>query len=316
MLGINRQALTKCRRALRRVRIAMRIKRTDSKSDDSATTRGFALLIVMIVVLALSLMFGAILRATRQSADEASERVVRLKLTAALEGALLSTAYDLSQAGQQLQLGTTQTIPIGGYTAHVTIRPEFSKLDLNAADAESLQKLLEASQIPTDRAATLSKSIVAWRNGSYGGTGVQPSTGRSKPSRSFETVADLSLVGNVGQDLTSCLRPDVTVFTRSPSVDASFASERLRRAIYGNTDQPQQPISYDSVVGGAASRPDLYEISLVAEDNDRHIAVRRLVIIRVNGDDRRPLWILDDATPGPSETDASAACQRLAHHAP
>jgi hypothetical protein len=261
-------------------------------------------------------MFGAILQSTQQSADEASKRVVRLKMTAALDGALLSTSYNLSRVGQQVHFGAPEILTIGDYAVRVIIRPELSKLDVNYASVDSIQKLLEAAEIPTDRAAAISASIVAWRNGASPSVVPHAQVGTSTPSHPFETVADLSLVRNAGPDLVSCLEPDVTVFTRAASVDASYASDRLRQAIYGDTQQPQRQASYNSVVGGEASRPDLYEVTEEASDSDHQITLRRQVIIRVAGDDRRPVWILNQISPGPDEKNAAASCQRMASYGP
>lgn len=294
----------------------VRTREFGQKMDQIKFDEGFALLLVMVVVLTLSVMFGAILESTRQSVDETSERAVRLKMMAALDGALLSTSYNLSRVGRQTHFGAPEILQIGDYAVRVTVRPELSKLDVNYASAESIQRLLEASEIPDDRAAAISASIVAWRNSTSTGVTPQAQAVTSTPSHPFETVADISLVRNGGPDLASCLGPDVTVFTRTASADASYASDRLRRAIYGETQQPQRQTSYNSVVGGEASRPDLYEVTEEASDDSHQITLRRQVIIRVAGDDRRPVWILDQTSPGPDEKNAAAACQRLASHGP
>lgn len=285
--------------------------RAGAVSCDSLPTEsrsGFALLVVMIVVLALSLMFGAVLQSTRQSNDEAIDRVERLKMTAALDGALVSTAYELSLAQRNFQLGEPKTYQVGSYTVTETVRPELSKLDINFASVESLKKLLEASGVPSDRADVLSGNIGAWRDNLQ-----QSPVGQARPSRPFETWADLSHVGGV--DLAACLHSDVTVFTGTPDIDPSLASERLRKAIYGNTDQPERRSSYDSVVGGEAARPDLYEVTEEARDSEHRTSLWRQTILRIVPGSRRALWILDQEYQGTDNLETLAACARLSNHA-
>jgi hypothetical protein len=186
-------------------------------------------------------------------------------------------------------------------------------LDINYASAESLRKLLEASGVSSEQAVAIATNVIARRRGSAAPPNEQDTGQKVAPPHPFETAADFALVPGAGPDLLGCLEPDVTVFTRSSSVDASYASERLRHAIYGN--QPVSPSSYYSVVGGDAARPDLYEITEAAKDPERDVVMRRQVVIRIAGDNSRPFWILAQASPGPDQASATQACQRLARHA-
>jgi type II secretory pathway component PulK len=277
-----------------------------------SSSGGFALLIVLVVLLALSLIFGAVLQSARQSTDEARARVVRLQLAAALDGALASTAYQLSREFQSVQFGRPNAMRIGDVTVTVVVRPEMSKLDVNYGTSESIRKLLVAAGISPERSTPIADAINAWRSG-VGAHSAQAYTQADvAPSHPFETLADLALVRNIGPDLPTCLNPDITVYTRSGGIDASAASPRLRQAIYGN--QPILPSSYYSVVGGDAARPDLYEISETAKSLDGSLVSRRQVVVRIAGDGARPFLIVSDDSPGPDSDAVSRACRRLAEH--
>ncbi len=276
--------------------------------------RGFALLIVVVVLLALSLMIGAVMVATRQYTEEASVRLTALRLRAAMDGALITAAYDLTQAAQLVEYGIPKTVLIGAIPVLVTVRPEISKLDINYASEAGMTNLLVVSGVQKERAQTIAKNIIRWRMDQTAAedTSNDTAVGSRAPRRPFETLPDLVLVQEGGPDLLACLAPDVTVYARSIAVDRSFASERLRRAIWGDVKQPEQHSSYVSIVGGAAGRPDLYEVTMVAEDDDRHLMMRRQVIIRLIGDSHNPMWILADTSPMSTPESTNAACLRLA----
>ena len=274
------------------------------------SNRGFALLVVMIVLLALTLLFGVVIQATRQSTDDARARIVRLQLHAALDGALASTAYQLSREFHSVQFGVPKIIRVGNTDVAVIVRPEMAKLDVNYAPTASIRRLLGGAGVPSERSAAIANSIVLWRSG-VESRGVFPSP-EALPQHPFETLADLALVNAIGPDLPACLAPDITVYTRSSGIDASSASPRLRQAIYGS--QRIEPSSYYSVVGGEAVRPDLFEITETSTASDGAVRLRRQVVIRLSGNAERLFAIVADALPGADALDSSSACRRLAEH--
>lgn len=237
---------------------------------------------------------------------------MRLQLAAALDGALASTAYQLSREFQSVQFGRPMTIRVGNTVVTVIVRPELSKLDINYGSPESIRKLLEAAGISLKRSTEIANGIIAWRNGEGARSALASAQADATPARPFETLADLALVSSIGPDLPNCLDADITVYTRSGRIDAATASPRLRQAIYGH--QPIVSSSYYSVVGGEAARPDLYEITETAKSADGSVVSRRQVVIRVAGGSDRPFMVVADASPRSAPEEASRACQRLAEH--
>lgn len=275
--------------------------------------KGFALLIVVVVLVALSLMVGAIITGTRRYADETGARVAALKLRAAIDGAFVSVFHDLTTASEALP----QRVEIGSIAVDIAIRPETAKLDINYAPPEAIARLLSASGIKEERSRKIAEQIADWRGRRDGASGrsidyIGAGRHYRSPHSGFETLSDLVLILDGGPDLPTCLAPDITIFTHSGDIDASAASERLRRALLeGAPEANSRPIGA-SIVGGEAGRPDLYEITASAEDRELHIRVRRQLVVRLTGDTRKPIWILADTTPAPDMDSAKAACTRLA----
>lgn len=275
--------------------------------------KGFALLIVVVVLVALSLMLGAIITGTRRYADQTGARVAALKLHAAIDGAFATVFHDLTTAS----LALPQRVEIGSIAVDVTVRPETAKLDINYAPMEAVARLLKVSGVEEKRSQRIAEQIADWRGRRDGETGRSidySGAGRHyrSPHSGFETLSDLALILDGGPDLPACLAPDITIFTHSKDVEASAASERLRRALLKGAPETNSSSIGASIVGGEAGRPDLYEITASAEDSELHIRVRRQIVVRLTGDARKPVWILADATPAPDIESAKVACARLA----
>src|SRR5665213_2918891 len=97
--------------------------------------QGFALLIVLVVLVALSLMIGAVISATRGYTNETMSRLASLRLNAALDGAIATIGRDLSHPVMQgMPLVTSTVMDIGPVAVKVTVRPEIAKVDINMAD--------------------------------------------------------------------------------------------------------------------------------------------------------------------------------------
>lgn len=290
-----------------------KLRRVLSSRAVLSQDKGFALLIVVVVLVALSLMVGAVITGTRHYAGETGARVATLKLRAAIDGAFVTIFHDLTTASQVLP----QKVEIGSVAVDVAIRPETAKLDVNYANPEAIARLLSASGIKEERSRKIAEQIADWRGRRDGVSGrsidyIGAGRHYRSPHSGFETLSDLALILDGGPDLPACLALDITIFTHSGDIDASTASERLRRALLEGAPKANSGSVGASIVGGEAGRPDLYEITASAEDPELHIRVRRQIVVRLTGDARKPVWILADTTPAPDIESAKAACARLA----
>jgi general secretion pathway protein K len=283
----------------------------------AGSERGFALLIVVIALVVLSLLLGSVITANRQAIDRTSARVAMVGLRAATEGAFLTEVYELSQPAGRPSFGTPKIVKIGEISVTTRTRPEAGKLDLNYASKDSLARLLKASGLKEDRSVKISNDIIGWRNGTKQGGSIDrldSDASSNLPRHPFETLSDLAATGKDGADLVACLASDVTIYTHSPDVDVRSASDRLKTSLAAEPGKLQTAAPYMSVVGGSAGFPDLYELTATAKDDATGVVIRRQFIFRLTGDPKYPIGILADTSPAPDPASEAVACSRLAAH--
>jgi general secretion pathway protein K len=285
--------------------------------------RGFALLIVIVVVATLSLMISAVITATRDHARITNSHLVVLQLRGALDGGLATIGRDLSTSrlNDTAQFNAPVTMEIAGVAVTIKVRPEAAKIDINAADPILIEQLLLVSGAEEKYSKRIADEIVDWRGHSNSVSRLSVTSsdyamaGRAyrPPHHAFESISELALLLDGNSDLVRCLAPDVTLFTHSPDVDLPTASDRVSQA--ARAVSPAQTTSRSilsaGIVGGAAGQPDFYEVTEEATDEASHITLTRQVVLRMTGDPRQPFWILSVTSPVPSISDAKAACHRL-----
>ncbi|MGA7676541.1 MAG: hypothetical protein WCA78_16025 [Rhizomicrobium sp.] len=285
--------------------------------------QGFALLIVIIAVITLSLMMGAVMIATQNYARETASRLTVVQLNAALDAGIATISHDLSDEGQQngVKLDAPKTIQVGTVSVSISVRPEIAKVDINQAGPQLIEQLLRASGLERAYSQRIASEIADWRDrdskvrphGAEASDYLAAERGYVPPKHDFEAVSELALLLHGNGDLVACLAPDITIFTRSGDVDLATASARVRQAVTVITPSSsiQSSLISDSIVGGPASRPDLYEVTETAKDEASQMILTRQVVLRLTGGSRGSAWILSSISPAPTEADATAACDRL-----
>jgi general secretion pathway protein K len=278
--------------------------------------RGFALLLVLITLATLSLIVAASVDAARRYGDEASAKLRDVRNKAAMDGAVATVERDLAEAGAAPPsvLSHAQTYDVGGIAVSVEVRSEAGKIDINAASPELIRALLIESGLKKERAEKLSDEIADWRDGDSEARkdGAEASeymaAGRSyvPTNRDFESVSELGLMLDGGEDLADCLASDVTVFTRRGDVDPAAASPRVLRA---TKIEPQsaKPPSVSIVGGRVIETGALFDIDASTTDTSRALPVQ--TIVRITGSQADPVWALSQLSPKPRRD--PAACKRL-----
>lgn len=284
--------------------------------------RGFALLLVLVALATLSLIVAASVDAANRHARQSSAELDRVRLGAAMDAALVTVAHDLAEAGAAAPavLSHAVSYEISGIAVAVEVKPETGRLDLNAAPPEAIEALLASSGIAPELARKLAQEVADWRDGDSDARkdGAEASdyimAGRSyvPTNRAFETVSELGMMLDGGEDLVTCLEPDLTVFTRSADIDPNFASARLRRALQA-AGAAQRPASTSVIGGRVVSSSTIFDVAMSARDprSGRHALSH--VVIRITGSPSDPLWILSRKLAQPDGRYAEAACRRLAH---
>jgi general secretion pathway protein K len=280
--------------------------------------RGFALLLVLIVLATLSLIVAASVDAARKYAHEAVDAFAALKEEAALDGALATAERDLVEAGAvspQL-LSRPGFVDIGGIHVRIEAKSEGGKIDINAAPVELLGSLLVASGVSREQAITLADEIADWRDldgdrrrhGAEAADYLAAGRGYAPANRKFESPSGLAMILDGGQDLADCLAGDVTVFTGRPDVEPVSASPRVLNA--ARMSPATAAAGQVSVVGGRAiAVGEVFDISVSARDaaTGRRRALHS--IVRMTGNPREPVWTLTPLA-APLESD-DASCRRL-----
>jgi type II secretory pathway component PulK len=274
--------------------------------------RGFALLIVAIALAALSLIFAAALGTTRQHLSAAEAHLTRVRLSAALDGAITAAGYDLVTAREiePAILVAPQEIAIGEDTVTVSARPEASKLDLNAANPDLLFRYLVASGIDEPRSKRIVEAILERRKDADPDYARKHDKDRAEP---FESVFEIAALDSVDDDIAECIAPDLTVFTGLTGVDLDNASARVRVAAGAGTSGP--PASPEAprvaTAGRAITAGEIFEVTARVRDEATDQNQSRQTIIRVTGNLRSPVWTLAITSPAPDEKPAQAACDRI-----
>jgi type II secretory pathway component PulK len=273
--------------------------------------RGFALLIVAIALAALSLIFAAAISTTHQHLVATTAHLARVRLAAAVEGAVTTAAYDLSTAREvePAILNAPQELNIGGIAVTARARPEAAKLDLNAVSPELLYRYFLVSGLDKELAQQLIEAIRARRKDADPAYAKAHDKERAPP---FEAVSELFALKGVTDDVTQCVEPDLTVFTGLVSVDTDDASDRVREAAGLEAKSPTAPRAASAATAGrAVAAGEIFEVTARAHDDETGQTQSRQVVLRVTGNSRSPIWTLAVHSPAPDAEKAQAACDRL-----
>ncbi len=271
--------------------------------------RGFALLIVAIALAALSLIFAAAIGTTRQHLTVTTANLTHVRLSAAIDGAVATVAYDLATArtAEPAVLVAPQTIDIGGVPVTVAARPEAAKLDLNAAAPALLYRYFVVSGIPDAAAKDLTEAILRRRRDADPAYAKAHDKARADP---FESVSEAFALKGVTDDIADCIEPDLTVFTGLSTIEADTASDRVREAD-GLPAQAPQPVAGAATAGRSIVAGEIFEITAHAHDDASGLNLSRQTVLRMTGNVRTPVWILAVTTPAPDPQKAQEACDRI-----
>jgi type II secretory pathway component PulK len=273
---------------------------------------GFALLIVAIAVLTLSLIFAAALDAARQRLAATTTELERVKLLAAADGAIATAEHDLAAARtiSPPELAAPLSIAIGDTKVELSVRPEGSKLDLNAAAPKALLRYFILAGLDANAARELVDEIMARRK--KAAVSVTASRYENGAAYLFQTVSELGNLKGAQLDLLDCVGPDLTVFTGTSLIDAAHASQRVRTAM-GLSPDATPPASMGAAVTGGRSivAGEVFEVTARAKDAASGQVVARQAIIRITGNPKKPVWVLAQTAFAPDGQYTDAACDRL-----
>jgi len=216
------------------------LRRRHGKISGPAPRRGMALIAVLWIVAALSIMVMGLTRSVQQGIRAA---IMQRGLA---EGQALGQAA-IALALQQLTVQTqTQATPntgtdqvsinYAGMSIAVTATPLNGWVALNSASAPMLAALLQtAGGLNAARAQQMAEAIVTWRDGVPQQDLASPPT-IGNQTRRFEAVEDLMLIPGMDYELYARLAPFMSVSNSSSGpVNANAAPPGLAEALGNNT---------------------------------------------------------------------------------
>ncbi|KAA2284982.1 general secretion pathway protein GspK [Arenimonas fontis] len=205
--------------------------------------RGAALLMVMWLLILLAGLVAVFAFTARVEAIQGSalraQAAGRYAAEAGIELAALRMA-DGDPLRQWYPDGRPQQFEFEGHAVEVRVQDEAGKVDLNAADASLLARLMTALDIEDGRARQLAGAIQDWRDSDsllalgggaedrdYGAAGL-PYGARDRP---FATVQELQQVLGMDPDTYRRLVPHVTVHAGLSRPTPDFAQAPVLRAL-------------------------------------------------------------------------------------
>lgn len=252
--------------------------------------RGLALVVVLWVVAALSLIATAMIASALNAAHIDRNAWVQLQVQtradAGIQAAILAL-FDPDPADRLFLDGRTQTLPIPGATVEVGVQDESGHIDLNFAGRNLLRDYFKATG--ADDADALADNVVAWRTPKGSLADDRETDAANRPRGGpFQSVEELRLVAGMTPELFARVAPGLTVYSHHANFDTRIAPDLVLAVIPGMAQQ----------ASGAARRwpsPALpgHAFAITATAAEGQTRFSRRAVVLLTGDPSRPYWVLD-----------------------
>lgn len=243
--------------------------------------RGFALMLVIWVLVLLGVLASSFTRRIHVETETASWLADEVRLQAAAQAGVSRAVLALSTNDPKLRWqtdGRWYTFNWQGTVLKLRLRNESAKIDLNYAPRSVIAGLLQ-QQFSNKPINELADALIDWRD--------RDNTPRDQGAEAREylnaglryvpangplsSIAELSQVMGFQGDAVEQLRPYITVYSRRPKVDASSAPAEVIAAIPGiNQNIAAQFVNEREQAKAAGQVPDY---ALLAQAQ-RYIEVR------------------------------------------
>ena len=194
-----------------------------------APWRGMALVAVLWIVVALSVMALALAGTTRVQVRTASAQRGAASAQAAGEAATALALQELLVQPAMPDGVHIAAVHWQGVDIPVQVMPLNGYIGLNSASTELLAAVLQSAGAANAQA--LAEAVVAWRDG----TDTLPDERRRQPRR-FEAVEDLMLVPGMDYALYARIAPLISADTGGSAVNVRGAPSEVLRALAGGQD--------------------------------------------------------------------------------
>ncbi|MCC6202935.1 MAG: general secretion pathway protein GspK [Gammaproteobacteria bacterium] len=209
--------------------------------------RGFILVAVLWLLALLTVLAGAMTYSSRQATRSMASLVGAAQARHVADGAVQLALLNLlsrTSADRLLADGETLELALPGGQAVITVTDESGRIDLNRADSTLLARLLLALDLGEDRALALADAVVDYRDtdmlrsmhGAEDDEYDRAGLANGAKDEPFEDVAELRQVLGFDEAIYQAVRPYVTIYSDSATVNPAVAPLIVLRAISDETE--------------------------------------------------------------------------------
>lgn len=266
---------------------------------------GFALVLVLWVLVLLGLLGAGLLHEARMTRQQAASVAGALQARAAADGAIRRAILGLLDPRDPLRLpldGTRHPVALFGRSIQVQVASETGRIDLNAASPDLLAALFRGVGLGPSEAAGLAASVVAWRQAAPASTDDPDApyrdAGRLYGPRQgpFRAVGELRLVLGMSDPLQEAVRPLVTVWSHAPGVDRGAAGSEMLDVLAQAGDELaglQRSAREHGDAAGADRQPGVGEaLAITARLEEGGRVTERRAVIQLAGSRKEPYRVL------------------------
>lgn len=208
--------------------------------------RGFALLLVIWALALLAVLAAEIAAYSHSAAIVARNRIDSARSRAIADAGIALAIVGLLDTDLETRWradGRTREITYDGETVIVGIEDEGGKIDLNNAPLEVIAGLADACGATVDERMALANGIADRRREFRASSSVRPSQARftfrgdefgiNSASWAFAQISEVALLPRISRALYDCLRPNITVYSQSATINPMSAARTTLLAIPG-----------------------------------------------------------------------------------
>lgn len=266
--------------------------------DGGTRDRGLAIIAALWATALCGIVAVSVMQLTRSDA-----RLVRGRDDVAQLRALADAGINiaiLSLLGpsetQPSVTGTPYTVRLQGREIRMVVRDEAGRIDLNHATPGTLRLLLVEAGLGRGEAEEMARRIEERRAPVGQGGGGQGGRGRGP----FQTVTELRGLPGMTDALYARLRPLVTVYSQTPSIDPDFASAGVLKVFSGVDAGARAALRRREEVARGAAKPPrspgvtighAFAITARIEDKAAGARATRRAVVRLTGQAQSPVLI-------------------------
>jgi len=200
----------------------------------AAGQKGIALVLVLWITVLLAITSGAFALMARMDQLEANALLSGTQARMIAESGIHLTAVMMRDQDDMTRMvadGRTYQQTLDGVLLEIRVTDERGKLDINAADEQTLFTLFANHGLEIDQAELLAAAVMDWRdsdeiervNGAEIDTYLSAGLPIGPANRNFMMIDELLQVLGMSYSLFRQIEPGITVFSRTALPDISFA---------------------------------------------------------------------------------------------